>query len=53
MSNFSDVTCDVNCSCENCCEHEFDASEGFHCLNCGKDGSEEVQCRAYDILKDE
>lgn len=34
------------------CEHEFDPSEGFTCLNCGKDGAEEVLSAAYDRAKD-
>lgn len=38
--------------CEDCCEHEPDADEGFHCLLCGKDCSEDVQSRAYDRAKD-
>lgn len=25
--------------CQNCCEHEPDPDEGFHCLGCGKDCS--------------
>jgi hypothetical protein len=29
-------------TCEQCCDHEFDASEGFMCINCGKDGLEEM-----------
>lgn len=39
-------------SCQDCCDHDYDADEGFHCLNCGKDGSEAVQGRAYDAYKD-
>lgn len=27
-------------------ECDFDADEGYHCLNCGKDGSEDVMARA-------
>lgn len=34
------------------CEHEFDPDEGYHCLNCGKDGMEEVLSSAYDRAKD-
>lgn len=34
------------------CEHDFDPDEGFHCLNCGKDGSEEVLSAAFDRAKD-
>lgn len=34
------------------CEHDFDPDEGFTCLNCGKDGTEEVMSRAYDRAKD-
>jgi ribosomal protein L34E len=34
------------------CEHDFDPYEGFHCLNCGKDGTEEVMSKAYDRAKD-
>ena len=39
-------------TCEECCDHEFDADEGYHCLNCGKDGSESVMSAAYDRAKD-
>lgn len=39
-------------SCEECCEHAFDPDEGYHCLNCSKDGSEEVLSSAYDRAKD-
>jgi len=39
-------------SCRECCEHEFDASEGYTCLNCGMDGAEEMLARAYDRAKD-
>lgn len=38
--------------CQECCEHEFDPDEGFMCLNCGKDGYEDVMARAYDRAKD-
>ena len=38
--------------CEECCEHEFDADEGFHCLSCGKNGYEEMMAMAYDRAKD-
>ena len=38
--------------CDKCCDHEFDPSEGFTCLNCGKDGAEEVLSAAYDRAKD-
>lgn len=38
--------------CEQCCEHDFDSSEGYHCLSCGKDGTEEVMSAAYDRMKD-
>lgn len=24
--------------CESCCDHEFDSSEGFMCLECGAEG---------------
>lgn len=34
-------------SCQEC-EHEFDSSEGFMCLNCGKDGMEDVMCRMHE-----
>lgn len=37
---------------EDTCEHDFDPDEGFHCMNCGKDGTEEVMSRAYDRAKD-
>lgn len=38
--------------CTQCCEHEYDPDEGFMCLNCGKEGVEEVMARAYDRAKD-
>lgn len=38
--------------CEECCDHEFDPDEGFCCLNCGKDGTEDVMSAAYDRAKD-
>lgn len=38
--------------CQECCDHEPDADEGFHCLLCGKDCSESVMSRAYDRAKD-
>ena len=25
-------------TCQDCCEHEFDPSEGFMCINCGLQG---------------
>lgn len=34
------------------CEHDFDPDEGFHCLNCGKDGTEEVMSAAIDRAQD-
>ena len=33
------------------CDHDFDSEEGFHCLNCGEDGSEWVSMAAYDRYK--
>lgn len=33
------------------CEHEFDPNEGFHCLNCGLNGTEEILAKAYDKIK--
>lgn len=44
---------DSKYSCPDCCEHEPDAAEGFHCLNCGKDCSENVMAAAYDRAKDQ
>lgn len=38
--------------CPDCCEHEFDPCEGFHCLQCGTDGSESVMSDTYDRAKD-
>ena len=38
--------------CQECCEHEFDADEGYTCLGCGLDGSEDVMAAAYDRAKD-
>lgn len=34
------------------CPHEFDASEGYTCLHCGKDGAEDVLSVLYDRGKD-
>lgn len=34
------------------CEHEFDPDEGFMCLNCGKEGAEEVLSAMADEAKD-
>lgn len=28
----------LDCTSQECCEHEFDPDEGFTCLNCGKQG---------------
>lgn len=39
-------------NCESCCDHYFDADEGFMCLECGKDGTEEIMSRAHDRAKD-
>lgn len=38
--------------CEECCDHDYDSSEGYHCLNSGKDGSEDVMAAAFDHAKD-
>lgn len=38
--------------CEKCCEHEFDSSSGYECLNCGKEGLEDIMSAAYDSYKD-
>lgn len=38
--------------CPHCCIHDFDPGEGYHCLNCGTDGTEEVMSNAYDEAKD-
>jgi hypothetical protein len=38
--------------CPHCCSHDFDPDEGYHCLNCGTDGAEEVLSRIYDEAKD-
>lgn len=38
--------------CQDCCPHEFDAEEGYMCLNCGKDGMEDHLSAAYDRAKD-
>jgi hypothetical protein len=38
--------------CQECCDHEFDDGEGYHCLGCGLDGSEQVLSAAYDRAKD-
>jgi hypothetical protein len=35
-------------SCTECCEHEFDSSEGYTCLNCGTDGTDTLACIAED-----
>jgi hypothetical protein len=39
-------------NCQECCEHEYDSSEGYHCLNCRKDGSEDVASATYERYKD-
>lgn len=39
-------------ACPHCCDHEPDADEGYHCLNCGTDCSEGVMSAAYDRAKD-
>lgn len=33
-------------TCQSCCDHDYDPSEGYACLNCGKDGAEEMACFA-------
>lgn len=38
--------------CNDCCDHEYDSSEGYTCLNCGDDGCESVLAAAYDRAKD-
>ncbi len=38
--------------CQDCCNHEPDPDEGNHCLQCGKDCSEDVMSDAYDRAKD-
>lgn len=38
-------------NCQDCCDHEFDSSEGYMCLNCDKEGAEDVFCAAYDRWK--
>lgn len=50
--------CGADCEsfvCEECCEndigHEFDSSEGFMCLNCGREGLEDMMADAYDRAK--
>lgn len=40
-------------SCQECCEHEPDPDEGYHCLLCGADCSERVFSQAYDRAKDQ
>lgn len=53
------MTAQTNCPdctddepCQSCCDHEFDPSEGYTCLNCGLDGLESSMSRAYDMAKD-
>jgi hypothetical protein len=38
-------------ACQECCDHEFDSGEGYMCLNCDKEGLEDVMCAAYDRAK--
>jgi hypothetical protein len=38
--------------CEKCCEHEFDANEGYACIHCGMDGFEAMVCAAEDYGSD-
>ena len=33
--------------CQECCEHEFDPGEGYMCLNCNKEGMEDM-CAAAE-----
>ncbi len=40
-----------NDACEECCDHDFDPSEGFTCLTCGKDGTEDMVCAAHDFAE--
>ena len=53
---YTEVRCyecfDHDEQCQECCPHEFDSSEGYTCLNCGKEGAEEVMSAAYDRAKD-
>lgn len=35
-------------SCQDCCDHEFDPSEGYMCILCGREGLEDVMCAAED-----
>lgn len=37
--------------CQECCEHEPDADEGYHCLSCGMDCSEGAMSSAYEYAK--
>lgn len=34
------------------CDHDYDPDEGYTCLNCGKDGREEVMAAAEYALED-
>jgi hypothetical protein len=49
----ADASASAGDYCQECCEHEFDPDEGFMCLDCGKDGAEDVMSAAYDKAKDE
>jgi hypothetical protein len=51
MSECEKPGCDGE-TCQACCDHEYDPDEGYMCLNCGKDGLEDVMTRAYDRAKD-
>lgn len=38
-ADYSCETCfDLDETCQECCEHDYDTSEGYTCLNCGKEG---------------
>lgn len=47
--------CKVECYgevCEKCCEHQDICYDERGCLICGKDMTEELMARAYDLAKD-
>lgn len=60
LVKMAEVSCCEECNepialkgydCQECCDHEPDEDEGYHCLRCGMDCSEDVMAAAYDRAK--
>jgi hypothetical protein len=41
--------CTEDSPCEDCCEHQD--MDDAHCMDCGKDRTEDLSCAAYDRMK--